>query len=172
MGYFRPGTLTRGVVVWRQGSEKVAAIELTATTWGEPSAVLSYSYKGKSITERIELRFKASNMIKDAGYYYFVCPVTGKLCRKLYLVNGKFISRTAFNPLYEKQTRSKRGRSDSLAFLNLVSELEKEDGKFRHYTYKGRLTPYGRRCEKMSRKALGIMEKIEHRVKVKGWNGL
>ena len=43
--------------------------------------------------------------------WYFVCPHTGKRCRKLYLADTYFYHREAFKGcMYEKQTQSKKSR--------------------------------------------------------------
>ena len=44
--------------------------------------------------------------------WYFLCPLTGKRCRNLYLVGERFLHREAFTGcLYEKQTYSSSRRS-------------------------------------------------------------
>ena len=40
--------------------------------------------------------------------WYFICPETNKLCRKIYSINGFFLHREAFKGcMYESQTQSK-----------------------------------------------------------------
>ena len=151
MGYFLNGALASGVVRWKRGGGLVAAIGFATDTRGVPVARLSYNYNGQDVTDTIALRWKRSNLRADTthGYYYFVCPVTGTLCRKLYLVNGRFIGRRAFRPLYQDQTKSHTER------VGLVSTLERifkgqelaNQPRRREY-YNGKLTPYGRKMQK------------------------
>jgi|LakMenEpi03Aug12_release.lakeMendotaPanAssembly.Ray.scaffolds.fasta_scaffold1243708_1 hypothetical protein len=68
-----------------------------------------YSSSGNPVEYSIRLEARPAN-IGRGFVWYFRCPVTFKLCRKLYLYNGKFIHRTVINGMYEKQTYSKYGR--------------------------------------------------------------
>lgn len=106
------------------------------------------------MNETIYLRWKRSNLNPQHGYYYFVCPVTGNLCRTLYLVDGKFISRKAFNPLYKQQAKSQRQRRDPLfAYLDAAKAFEDlTEQRYRREYYNGRITPFGRRVEKAARR--------------------
>ena len=53
-----------------------------------------------------------SKYIKEKVVWFFICPHTGKRCRKLYLANTYFYHRTAFRGcMYEKQTQSKKNRN-------------------------------------------------------------
>jgi hypothetical protein len=49
-----------------------------------------------------------SSNIGNGRVWYFLCPHTGKRCRKLYLADTYFLHREAFKGcMYEKQTYSK-----------------------------------------------------------------
>jgi len=51
--------------------------------------------------------FEPSNLGKG-NIWYFLCPATGKRCRKLYLVGERFLHREAFEGcFYQKQVQSK-----------------------------------------------------------------
>ncbi|MCC5924461.1 MAG: hypothetical protein JJT77_11810 [Crocinitomicaceae bacterium] len=65
---------------------------------------------GKS--QIIEFRAKESNLIKGAKVWFFVCPIKGLYCRKLFLTDEYgFIGRKSFkNVLYLKQTYSSQIR--------------------------------------------------------------
>jgi len=136
LGFFKPGTVATGTV---------------------PYAVLRYRYRDENVDTTLTLRYKGSNLNNGTGYYYFVCPVTGLSCRKLYLVNGRFVSRAAFRPLYRKQTESRTRRSGGLALLDALADLEALEGeKYRRFTYRGKLTPYGKKCERIARRASNL----------------
>ncbi|MCK8493572.1 hypothetical protein M0L20_17025 [Spirosoma sp. RP8] len=71
-------------------------------------AALLVSREGQ--LHRIDLLIAPSNLGKGK-VFYFVCPVTAKRCRKLYLVDGWFVFRYALeDTYYEKQLWSKRYR--------------------------------------------------------------
>ena len=169
MGYFYPQAVTNGVVSWTQRGAVVASIRMQTNTAGTvPYAVLNYTYKGKPVHVEITLRFQPSNLDNGTGYYYFVCPVTGLSCRNLYLVDGQFISRPAFRPLYSSQ--AERRRTAGLSYLLALADYEKMlDAKYRRLTYRGRLTPYGRRVEKMGARAELFFSRASRLAETKGW---
>ncbi|UFH51821.1 hypothetical protein [Spirosoma sp. KNUC1025] len=69
---------------------------------------LSYQYKDKPVCYRIKLINVPSNLPNGGKLWYFLCPVTGERCRKLYDGGKYFLSRKALiNILYESQTHSK-----------------------------------------------------------------
>ena len=63
-------------------------------------------------TNKYKVQFVSvtSNLGKGV-IWYFVCPRTGKRCRKFYLADTYFYHREAFKGcMYEKQTQSKKSR--------------------------------------------------------------
>jgi len=65
--------------------------------------------------------------------WFFICPKTGKRCKKLHLYNSYFYHRTAFNGcMYQSQTLSKKARELDKIFScyfkseKLYSELYKK----------------------------------------------
>jgi hypothetical protein len=64
----------------------------------------------------IDLIAKESNLKKGSTYFLMVCPKTGLLCRKVYLLNGMFLHRTAYATLYDCQAESKKQRSLRTAY--------------------------------------------------------
>lgn len=154
MGFLKPQELRTGTVRWTVNGNERATVGFATDTRGVPVARFSYTCNGTPVNATIYLRWKRSNLNAEHGYYYFVCPVTGVLCRVLYLVDGHFMSRKAFKPLYEQQTKSHRQRHDPLfAYLDIakaVEDLTKQ--KYRREFYAGRITPYGRKVEKYCRR--------------------
>lgn len=75
-----------------------------------PYLELRYSYNDKPRYAKINLVNVPSNLGKGK-VWFFVCPVTGKYCRKLYYVNGYFMHRTAFKGFYRGQIERKGFRS-------------------------------------------------------------
>ena len=175
LGFFVPQHDSTGVVRWTQGKNLIASVSFrTNLTGAVPYAALTYQYKGTPVHTELTLRYKPSNLKGDTGYYYFVCPVTGLSCRNLYLVNGQFVSRTAFRPLYRTQAETKVGiNNGSLAVLRALTKYEDmATAKNRRLTYKGKLTPWGRKVEKMGNKAGRIYEQMVHRAETKGWGSV
>lgn len=175
LGYFIPKAKASGVVRWtreRDGNTvEIASIQFETNLTGTvPYAVLTYNYKGTPVRTEITLRFRPSNLNNGTGYYYFVCPVTGLSCRNLYLVNGKFVSRVAFRPLYKTQAERVSSRNGSFAFLRAFGDYEDLlHAKYRRLTYRGRPTPYGRRVERMEKRYQDIYSRVLHVAETKGW---
>lgn len=175
LGYFKPRADTSGVVRWTQGANTVASVGFETNLTGvAPYAVLTYNYKNTPVRTEITLRFKPSNLKEGTGFYYFVCPVTGLSCRNLYLVNGRFVSRTAFRPLYRQQAETKTPKGNiSLAALRALSKYEDlVTAKYRRLTYRGKPTPYGRKVDKYGRRAQAVSDEAWHRVETKGWSAI
>ena len=171
MGYLTPNNHVSGTVKWTQGNKVIASVGLTTNLTGTvPYAVLNYTYKGTPVNVTLTLRYKPSNLKEGTGFYYFVCPVTGLSCRNLYLVNGRFVSRTAFRPLYRQQAERIHARNGSLAYLRALSDYEDLiNAPYRRLTYKGKLTPYGRKVMKRSNHVDSIFNRVGHIADTKGW---
>lgn len=154
LGFLRPEAFQSGVIRWTVGENERAATGFATDTRGVPVARFSYTCDGRPMNETIYLRWKRSNLNGNHGYYYFVCPVTGNLCRTLYLVGGRFVSRKAFKPLYRQQAKSQRERRDPvLSYLTAAKLFEDlTNQRHRREFYNGRITPYGRRVEKAARR--------------------
>lgn len=158
LGYFKPNATCSGVLRWNNANGGlVASVGFATLTTGVPVARIAYNYNGRDVETEIRLMWKRSNLRPDAanGYYYFVCPETGALCRKLYLVNGRFVGRKAVGALYPDQTKTHAQRRNPWANLYRtwaqLSEMEKDP--HRRKTYNGQQTPFGRRFEKLTQRA-------------------
>lgn len=104
------GTST-GVTTWYTNNEKTASISIEVTHKENQSfIILSYNFNDEPMRYKVNLISKVSNLGKGK-IWYFVCPETHKLCRKLYQNGGYFLHRTAFkNLMYAKQLESKKYR--------------------------------------------------------------
>lgn len=72
----------------------------------------------------IQLEKRRSNLGRG-DVWYFICPVSGRLCRKLYGFNGRFLSRHAFpEAMYRSQTEPKSDRR-LRRFITLNGTLKK-----------------------------------------------
>jgi len=110
-GYLKPNQWQRGTITWSSNENKTGSISIRVNTQSEqPYIELDYKYNEAPINYRVQLVSAPSNLGK--GFvWYFVCPHTGKRCRKLYLADTYFYHRAAFRGcMYEKQTQSKKSR--------------------------------------------------------------
>lgn len=71
---------------------------------------LEFVYLGEEKTQVIEMVRRT--MRRNASFWEFKCPDTGRLCRQLYLIRGRYAHRDAFKRLamYKNQTLAKKQR--------------------------------------------------------------
>jgi hypothetical protein len=109
-GYLKPNLWRNGTITWSRNGNKTGSISIGINTLCEsPYLELDYKCNQTPINYRVQLVSAPSNLGKGV-VWYFVCPQTGKRCRKLYLVDTYFYHREAFRGMYEKQTHSKKSR--------------------------------------------------------------
>ena len=132
--------LVAGNVKWSNG----ASISFTYNA-DKSLLVLKYTYQStQSIEEPIKIVRTATNLHKGLQCFA-LCPITGKKCRKLYLYGGLFVSRHAIPENYASSNQSKRQRLFDKQFSYI---LLSEKSKYRKEHYKGKITPFGKKCEK------------------------
>lgn len=108
-GFLEPSSRRSGTITWRKGEYEAASISLMVDT-AEETVWLDYRVDANFYSYRIALEGLPSNLGKGR-VWYFICPATGKRCRKLYLIGERFLSRFACpSALYSAQTQSKRLR--------------------------------------------------------------
>ena len=139
LGMLRDGY--NGWLQWPDNKGGGSTIVLTVRLSGDnPAALLQYTMTqaGEQVNDLVKLRFQKSNLPNHAGgYWLFVCPVTGNLCRVLYLDSGHFKSRKALPPgtIYKCQTHTVYFRTITRAFdyhdalVAISSTLAKPYGK-------------------------------------------
>lgn len=153
--YLKLNQWQSGTITWSSNGNKTGSISIQVNTQSEsPYLLLDYKCNEAPINYRVQLVSAPSNLGKGV-VWYFVCPLTGKRCRKLYLADTYFYHRSAFRDcMYEKQTQSKKYRSldKTLGVYfrsdQLFEQLYKKNFK---KTYAGKPT----------KKYLRIMEQIQ-----------
>ena len=110
-GYLKPDQWRNGTINWSINGNNIGSISIQVKTQGEsPFLLLDYKSNETPINYKVQLVSKLSNLGKGV-IWFFVCPHTGKRCRKLYLAGNYFYHRSAFiGCMYEKQTQSKKSR--------------------------------------------------------------
>lgn len=143
-----------GVISWSRNGQKTASVGIVANTiFDEPYFELSYNYRDKPIKYKVPLVKVPSNLGK--GYrWYFRCPVTQKLCMKLYECGAYFLHRKAIKGgMYYKQTYSKNNRvlfgmyDAVFSIENIEQDLHKPNAKS---FYAGKPTRKLRRIKKLN----------------------
>ena len=110
-GYLKPNQWQSGTITWSRNGNKTGSISIRVSTLpGNPFLELDYLCNETPINYKVCLVSAPSNLGKGV-VWYFICPHTGKRCRKLYLGDTYFYHRSAFRGcMYEKQTQSKKSR--------------------------------------------------------------
>jgi hypothetical protein len=107
-------------VSWGNG----ASIGIIIDPREEPHIILNYLWNGESKNYRVNLVSIPSNL-NNGRVWYFVCPTTGKRCRKLYCHNGIFKHQRALSGvMYNSQLRSKKTRMLETLFEDHFKEGE------------------------------------------------
>jgi hypothetical protein len=110
-GYLMPLQLQKGTITLTSdeigGSLTTTKIHILVNTHSANQYItLEYTIVNTLISDTIRLVSIPSNIGK--GYvWFFICPITGKRCRKLHFIANHFYHRSAFKGcMYEKQSYS------------------------------------------------------------------
>lgn len=110
--YLKSYGIRSGVTSWTINGEPHAKIDFKVTHT-ENGTFITFNYRcnGEPINYNVNLISRVSNLGKGE-MWFFVCPVTGKCCRKLYLNGTHFLHREAYRGLmYESQLKSHSTRN-------------------------------------------------------------
>tara|TARA_R110001606_G_scaffold384727_1_gene547796 strand:- start:145 stop:738 length:594 start_codon:yes stop_codon:yes gene_type:complete len=109
--YLKPHNQKNGSIKWSENGIETSSCSVNVLI-NENSGILFLNYKcnGKKYFYEVQIISKVSNLGKGK-LFYFICPFTLKVCRKLHLYNGRFIHSSAIsNGMYSKQIHTKKWR--------------------------------------------------------------
>lgn len=132
-GYLDNG-IKSGLITWSISGEVTSRIGIkTNITEYKKSITLDYTQNGETINYNVNIISVPSNLGKGQ-VLYFVCPNTGKRCRKLYHNSKYFLHREAFHYLYyEKQIESKKTRELRSVFDRAFLSDEVYEEQYKKY---------------------------------------
>lgn len=143
MGLVVEGEIRSGTITTYRNKKPTSCFKVIVDLNTTPGYVaFGYSVNNKPIVYKVFLDKVSSNLGKG-HYYYFICPETKQLCRKLYFSGNtqKFVHRSQIEGyIYETQAESKKWskyrRTYGLLYLqrDALDELNK---KFSKNIYKG-----------------------------------
>lgn len=110
-----------------------------------------YAVGGRNVERRFYIRKRESNLISGSFMYFFVCPNSGKLCRKLYIFGGEIVSRYKLQDLgimYDQQTRGHNYRRVWSYYYRIP---DNDSIKYRKSHYRGFITPFWERLTERDR---------------------
>lgn len=165
-GYLKPDGWKSGTVTWSRGEgsakQVTGSIGIRVSLSDRESYLeLDYQSDGKPVKYKVPLVAKPANIGKGQ-VWFFRCPQTGRLCRKLHLIGGYFLHRSAFKgAMYEKQTYSASKRNHWRQWEKLFGTDKVQAELYgRHFktTYRGKPTKrYLKLLQKLKR-AEGVTE--------------
>ncbi|MEI6489713.1 MAG: hypothetical protein WCP52_12165 [Bacteroidota bacterium] len=167
-GYLKPNQWQSGTITWSRNGNKTASISIWVNIQSENSYLqLDYKFNDTPINYRVQLVSIPSNFGKGV-VWFFVCPYTGKRCRKLYLADTYFYHRSAFSGcMYEKQTYSYKNRWLGKQLDKLFGcEIAYEEIYSKHFkkTYNGKPTKRYLKLLKQVKAGEGISEDVESNI--------
>lgn len=136
----------------------------------EPNSYLSLHWQGlKKLNQQDILLTSIPSNLRDFDprtrknrVYYFVCPVTGKRCWKLYLDGSQFVSRHGVKGIYKKQAYSRNERQ-VLSLFQLEQKAKEAIeliGSSKIYrTYRGKMSKSFKRALAKAEKAINQRRK-------------
>lgn len=154
--YIKPDQFKTGSIIWTSGNGTKNSISIK-TVIGDTNGVLTVDYTFRNtekINYDIELITRPSNL-GTGLLWFFVCPHTGVICRKLHFISGYFLHRTAgSNLMYESQIKSKKWREWDKTFgLYYRDDYNNEvNKKYYKCFYKGKITKRYKKYLRLQRK--------------------
>ena len=111
LGYLTPDQYKAGTLSWSLNGNRTGSISVIVNTLNNDWYLeLDYNCNKEPVNYRVRIISVLSNLGKG-NVLFFICPHTGKRCRKLYLISKYFLHREAFRGcFYESQTYSRSTR--------------------------------------------------------------
>jgi len=143
-GYLIPGQLKRGKINWSMRGNPTGSISIMVNTDFDQSYIeVEYKFRNEPRKYKISLVSKPSNL-NTGVIWFFVCPISKRLCRKLYSIGGYFVHREAVpGCMYESQIQSKITRflNKMVKPCNELDEIYNQlNSKYFKKTYAGKPT--------------------------------
>jgi hypothetical protein len=153
----------KGTISWSKEGNVFASIGVSLSITNDlPCMELKYIANGAKICDNIKLKKVQSNLIEGKGYWMFVCPITQKPCRYLYLVNSHFISHRAMIGIHYKCQADSKDKFYNLSKYfkihdDLCDMIDQVDTPRTKTHYKGKDTRLIKRIIKKGNK-IGILK--------------
>lgn len=164
-----PNSQKASTLTWSSRGEQTGSISITVSTFeGNEYLQLKYNFRDEPREYKIRLIRKPTNL-GIGEMWFFRCPSTGKLCRKLYSIGGYFLHREAFKGcFYEKQIQSKHARFLEKNLGSYFGSDKLYEAKYKKHlkkTYAGKPTKKFAKLSKEIQKAESIdFREIERRL--------
>jgi len=123
--YLKQNTWVSGTINWSRAGQNTGSIGVSVIMCKNKTEMqLNYNCNNNSYNYAVRLIALPSNLGKGK-VWYFLCPFTGKRCRKLHLISERFMHRSALpSGMYSKQTHSKKWREMEKVYGNYFDNNE------------------------------------------------
>jgi hypothetical protein len=160
-GFISPGHMMSGPLEWSETFKmdaKVGIHSMRHPNAGQGHITLSYSIRGQPYEHRIEITSRSSNLGNKAPIWFFICPASKKLCRKLYFNGVRFVHQSKIDGLYTSQTQSKKAR----ALDKLLSHVLGDNNVYAQLTQKHLKKIYRGKFTRKYTKLMKLEERVSH----------
>jgi hypothetical protein len=124
LGYLQPNVWLNQNIHWtNQYGERVSSITVIIETT-ETGGYITFDYtynQSQKINYKVKLITRPSNL-GDGLLWFFVCPNTQKVCRKLHL-NGGYLDDKFYEELYKKHFKKFYNGKPTKKYLKLVKKI-------------------------------------------------
>lgn len=152
-----PNSSKSGRLIWSSRGQEIGSINIFVIMDDSyPFAKLSYTYQQEhEVSYKVDLVSIESNL-GIGRIWYFICPHTGKRCRKLYSAGKYFLHRDAYpNAMYECQTYSKHYRQ-----INKVCKIMHGSDKLYEELYSKHFKTHY--ADKPTKRYIQILNELEY----------
>ena len=161
-GYLREHSLRSGTITWSINGNETSSIGINVKI-NEYQAYLMVNYKCNETDYNYKILLDSiPSNLGNGKIWFFICPFTFKRCRKLHLINERFMHRSNLpSGMYSIQTESKNWRLMSRVYgssFKLDGYYEEIYSKHFKTHYKGKPT---KRYVKLM-KQISLAERISH----------
>jgi hypothetical protein len=155
-GLLEPGRRVNGwLLSWKCGSRVVIDVDTTSRFLR-----LTDGFGRDQRSYTVLLEGRPSNLGKG-HVWYFVCPVTGRLCRKLYRINGYFFSRYAYPTATYRSRTEPKGDRKLRKYITLNGTIKNPKAEWDFFNRKHYRTTYNGNPTKRYLKYLERTRKIK-----------
>lgn len=164
--YLKMNSQKIGTLIWSKNNVETGKISIEVFIYGKTSfLILDYKCNGTDYNYKVPL-IKLPSNLGVGSLWYFICPFTNKRCRKLHLINERFMHRSALpSGMYSTQIQTKKWREFEKVYGSFFdSEKYFEELHKKHFKthYNGKPTKrYLKLLEKINEIDNFSAEKIE-----------
>ena len=146
-GFISPGKNVCGPLNWGENFSMYAEVDTEHTKNDNNSShghiILTHLTEVHSYDLNIKFISKKSNLNNNTVIWFLICPISKRLCRKLYFNGNLFVHHSQIDGLYTSQNLSKKARECQKIFQILLQPNNANNRAMQKHlkkTYRGKPT--------------------------------